>query len=39
MIVTPKVREYVRSYFGCNDQQVGAALEDNGGDGTKLSHW
>jgi hypothetical protein len=32
MIVTPKVREYVRSYFGCNNNQIGAALEDNGGN-------
>jgi leishmanolysin-like peptidase len=39
MIISPKVREYVSNYFGCNDQQIGAVLEDDGGNGTRLSHW
>eukprot|EP01132_Coremiostelium_polycephalum_P001922 gene1922-2357_t len=37
-IVSPKVVEWVRNHFGCNELD-GAELEDQGGLGTYLSHW
>jgi len=39
MIVTPKVLRYVQEYFGCNDGVTGAVLEDQGGSGSRNSHW
>lgn len=36
--VTPRVVEEVRDHFGC-DQLEGAELEDQGGEGTALTHW
>ncbi|KAJ8880904.1 hypothetical protein PR048_017377 [Dryococelus australis] len=38
MVVTPRVVEEVRAHFGCADLE-GAELEDQGGDGTSLTHW
>ncbi|XP_015585310.1 leishmanolysin-like peptidase isoform X2 [Cephus cinctus] len=38
MIVTPRVQEEVRAHFGC-DTLEGAELEDQGEDGTALTHW
>jgi len=38
MIVTPKVMEEVRNHFNCPDLE-GAELEDQGEEGTKLTHW
>ena len=38
VMVTPKVVEEVRRHFGCDDLE-GAELEDQGGDGTALTHW
>ena len=38
MIVTPRVREEVRAHFNCNLLE-GAELEDQGEDGTALTHW
>ena len=38
MIVTPRVREEVRRHFNCPTLE-GAELEDQGGDGTELTHW
>lgn len=38
MIVTPRVREEVRRHFECDDLE-GAELEDQGEDGTALTHW
>lgn len=37
-VVTPKVRDFVRDHFGCEDLE-GAELENEGGDGTIWSHW
>jgi hypothetical protein len=34
-IITPKVMQYVRDYFNCDDGQTGAMLADN----EDLSHW
>ncbi|XP_059085081.1 leishmanolysin-like peptidase [Tigriopus californicus] len=38
VMVTPKVVEEVRKHFGCPTLE-GAELEDQGGDGTALTHW
>uniref|UniRef100_A0A1B0GDZ8 Leishmanolysin-like peptidase n=1 Tax=Glossina morsitans morsitans TaxID=37546 RepID=A0A1B0GDZ8_GLOMM len=38
MMVTPKVVEEVRKHFNC-DKLEGAELEDQGGEGTALTHW
>ncbi|EYB82782.1 hypothetical protein Y032_0351g3241 [Ancylostoma ceylanicum] len=38
MIVSPKVREEARKYFNCLDLE-GAELENQGGRGSKFSHW
>lgn len=38
MMVTPKVREEARRHFGC-DKLEGAELENQGGEGTYLTHW
>ncbi|XP_032455411.1 leishmanolysin-like peptidase isoform X4 [Nasonia vitripennis] len=38
MIVTPRVRAEVRAHFDCRDLE-GAELEDQGEDGTALTHW
>ncbi|XP_033218855.1 leishmanolysin-like peptidase isoform X2 [Belonocnema kinseyi] len=38
MIVTPRVREEVRAHFNCKLLE-GAELEDQGEDGTALTHW
>lgn len=38
MIVTPRVVEEVRKQFNCSLLE-GAELEDQGGDGTVLTHW
>ena len=38
IMVTPRVLEEVRNHFGCAELQ-GAELEDQGGDGTALTHW
>lgn len=38
MIVTPRVREEVRAHFNCPNLE-GAELEDQGEDGTALTHW
>lgn len=38
MIVTPRVQKEVRAHFKCPDLE-GAELEDQGEDGTALTHW
>jgi len=38
LMVTPRVVQEVRSHFGCPTLE-GAELEDQGGDGTALTHW
>lgn len=38
MVVTPRVVQEVREHFACPDLE-GAELEDQGGDGTALTHW
>ena len=38
LIVTEKVQEEARKHFGCNKLE-GAELENQGGDGTALTHW
>ncbi|XP_046600078.1 leishmanolysin-like peptidase isoform X1 [Neodiprion lecontei] len=38
MIVTPNVQKEVRRHFNC-DKLEGAELEDQGEDGTALTHW
>lgn len=38
MMVTPKVIEEVRLHFNCSKLE-GAELEDQGGEGTALTHW
>ncbi|OQR70536.1 leishmanolysin peptidase-like [Tropilaelaps mercedesae] len=37
-VVTPRVKQAVREHFGCPDL-IGAELEDQGDDGTRLTHW
>jgi len=38
MIVTPRVVQEVRKHFDCSDLE-GAELEDQGEEGTALTHW
>lgn len=38
MMVTPRVVEEVRRHFNCSKLE-GAELEDQGGEGTALTHW
>lgn len=38
MIVTPRVVEEVRKHFDCTDLE-GAELENQGEEGTALTHW
>ena len=38
VVVTPKVREEVRKHYGCVSLS-GAELEDQGEEGTALTHW
>lgn len=38
VVVTPRVRDEVRKHFGC-DKMSGAELEDQGEEGTALTHW
>lgn len=38
MVVTPQVVQEVRDYFNCS-QLEGAELEDQGEEGTALTHW
>lgn len=38
VMVTPKVVQEIRDHFAC-DQLEGAELEDQGGEGTALTHW
>jgi len=38
MIVTPTVVQEVRDYFNCSELE-GAELEDQGEEGTVLTHW
>ncbi|CAB3240905.1 unnamed protein product [Arctia plantaginis] len=38
MMVTPRVVREVRNHFNCPELE-GAELEDQGGDGTALTHW
>ncbi|CAG9120033.1 unnamed protein product [Plutella xylostella] len=38
MVVTPRVVREVRQHFNCSELE-GAELEDQGGDGTALTHW
>ncbi len=38
MMVTPKVVEEVRRHFNCSELE-GAELEDQGEEGTALTHW
>ncbi|XP_055338736.1 leishmanolysin-like peptidase [Paramacrobiotus metropolitanus] len=38
LLVTPRVTEEARRHFGCNDLE-GAELENQGGEGTLLTHW
>ena len=38
MLITPNVRREVRNHFNCQDLE-GAELENQGGEGTALTHW
>lgn len=38
IMVTPRVVEEARRHFNCSDLE-GAELEDQGEDGTALTHW
>lgn len=38
MMVTPRVVAEVRKHFNC-EKLEGAELEDQGGEGTALTHW
>jgi leishmanolysin-like peptidase len=38
LVVTPRVREEARRHFGC-DTLEGAELEDQGEEGTAMTHW
>ncbi|KAI1724691.1 leishmanolysin domain-containing protein [Ditylenchus destructor] len=38
LMVTEKVKKEARNHFGC-DELEGAELENQGGDGTALTHW
>lgn len=37
-MVTPRVQQEARLHFNCLDLE-GAELENQGGDGTALTHW
>ena len=37
-MVTPRVVEEIRNHFNCSELE-GAELEDQGGEGTALTHW
>jgi hypothetical protein len=39
MIITSAVVDYIKNHFQCEDEQIGALLEDEGGQGTSWSHW
>lgn len=38
VMVTPRVAQEARAHFNC-PQLEGAELEDQGGEGTALTHW
>lgn len=38
MLVTPRVKEEARTHFNCPTLE-GAELENQGGEGTALTHW
>lgn len=38
MMVTPRVVQEARKHFNCTELE-GAELEDQGGEGTALTHW
>lgn len=38
VMVTPRVVEEIRNHFNCSELE-GAELEDQGGEGTALTHW
>lgn len=38
VVVTPRVREEVQKHYGCKNLS-GAELEDQGEEGTALTHW
>lgn len=38
MMVTPRVTKEIRDHFSCQKLE-GAELEDQGGEGTALTHW
>lgn len=38
MMVTPRVKEEAQRHFNCSKLE-GAELEDQGGEGTALTHW
>ncbi|KAG9511252.1 Leishmanolysin-like peptidase, partial [Fragariocoptes setiger] len=38
LVVTPAVKRAVREHFNCSDL-AGAELEDQGADGTSMTHW
>jgi len=38
IVVTPRVREEVRQHYNCQELS-GAELEDQGEEGTALTHW
>ena len=38
MMVTPRVAAEARLHFNCSELE-GAELEDQGGEGTALTHW
>lgn len=38
MMVTPNVMKEARNYFSCQELE-GAELEDQGEEGTALTHW
>lgn len=37
-MVTPRVVQEIREHFNCSELE-GAELEDQGGEGTSLTHW
>lgn len=39
MIITPRVKNYIQSYFNCSDVSLGAYLEDKYRDGYQSGHW
>lgn len=38
MMITPRVAKEIRDHFSCQKLE-GAELEDQGGEGTALTHW